>query len=236
MKVAFRHQERGRRDARATSSRAAPRWSPVPRAGSARRWPPGSPTRGSHLVLLDRDADGLAAVAAAARAAPTGVRVAEHVADLADPAAAVAAGTAIAAAHPETTLLVNNAGVALAGRFDQVDADQFDAVIAVNFQAVVTMTRALLPVLTAHPGVAPRRAVQHLRDPRAAGPDGLLRQQVRRPRVPRVAARRAGADGRRGDLRAPGRGADEHRAQRDRRRPGSRPRSGSWAATGSTSC
>ncbi len=112
----------------------------------------GLAARGSHLVLLDRDADGLAAVAAAARAVPSGVRVAEHVADLADPAAAVAAGAAIAAAHPETTLLVNNAGVALAGRFDQVDAEQFDAVLAVNFQAVVTMTRALLPVLTANPG------------------------------------------------------------------------------------
>jgi short-subunit dehydrogenase len=110
----------------------------------------GLAARGSHLVLLDRDADGLAAVAA--RAVPSGVRVAEHVADLADPAAAVAAGAAIAAAHPETTLLVNNAGVALAGRFDQVDAEQFDAVIAVNFQAVVTMTRALLPVLIANPG------------------------------------------------------------------------------------
>jgi short-subunit dehydrogenase len=112
----------------------------------------GLAARGSNLVLLDRDADGLAAVAAAARAVPSGVRVAEHVADLADPAAAVAAGAAIAAAHPETTLLVNNAGVALAGRFEQVDAEQFDAVIAVNFQAVVTMTRALLPVLTANPG------------------------------------------------------------------------------------
>jgi short-subunit dehydrogenase len=112
----------------------------------------GLAARGSNLVLLDCDSPGLDTVAAAARAVPTGVRVAEHVADLADPAAAVAAGEALAAAHPETTLLVNNAGVALAGRFDQVDADQFDAVMAVNFHAVVTMTRALLPVLTSHPG------------------------------------------------------------------------------------
>jgi short-subunit dehydrogenase len=109
-------------------------------------------SRGSHLVLLDRDADGLGAVAAQARALPTGVRVAEHVADLADPAAAVAAGSVIAGDHPDTTLLINNAGIALAGRFDQVDAAQFDAVMAVNFHAVVTLTRALLPVLTAHPG------------------------------------------------------------------------------------
>ena len=112
----------------------------------------GLAARGSHLVLLDRDADGLAAVAAAARAAPTGVRVTEHVADLADPVAAVAAGEAIATDRPDTTLLINNAGIALAGGFDQVDAAQFDAVMAVNFHAVVTLTRALLPVLTAHPG------------------------------------------------------------------------------------
>ena len=112
----------------------------------------GLAARGSHLVLLDRDADGLAAVAAAARTASTGVRVTEHVADLADPAAAVAAGEAIAAAHPDTTLLINNAGTALAGTFEQVDAAQFDAVMAVNFHAVVRLTRALLPVLTRHPG------------------------------------------------------------------------------------
>ena len=77
----------------------------------------GLAARGSHLVLLDRDADGLAAVAAAARAVPTGVRVTEHVADLADPAASLAAGEAIATAHPDTTLLINNAGIALAGGF-----------------------------------------------------------------------------------------------------------------------
>ena len=110
----------------------------------------GLAARGSHLVLLDRDADGLAAVAARVRSGS--VHVAEHVADLADPAAAVAAGEQLAAEHPGTTLLVNNAGIALAGRFDQVDAAQFDAVMAVNFHAVVTLTRALLPVLTAHPG------------------------------------------------------------------------------------
>jgi short-subunit dehydrogenase len=109
-------------------------------------------TRGSHLVLLDRDADGLAAVAAQLRALPTGVRVTGHVADLADPDAARAAGDAIAGAHPDTTLLINNAGIALAGRFDQCDAAQFDAVMAVNFHAVVTLTRALLPVLTSRTG------------------------------------------------------------------------------------
>jgi short-subunit dehydrogenase len=47
---------------------------------------------------------------------------------------------------------VNNAGVALGGRFDQVTLEEFDWVMAVNFRAVVRLTHALLPALKAHPG------------------------------------------------------------------------------------
>ena len=128
----------------------------------------GLAAHGSHLVLLDRDADGLAAVAAAARALPTGVRVAERVADLADPATALAAGEAIAIAHPDTTLLINNAGIALGGAVRPGGAAQFDAVMAVNFHAVVTLTRALLPALDRPTRVAPGEPVQRVRPPRAA--------------------------------------------------------------------
>lgn len=107
--------------------------------------------RGSHLVLLDRDAEGLARVAEdIGRTCP--VRIATYVVDLADADATRRIGATLAAAHPDTTLLVNNAGVALAGTFDQVSAEQFDAVLAVNLHAVVTLTRALLPVLVTHPG------------------------------------------------------------------------------------
>jgi short-subunit dehydrogenase len=107
--------------------------------------------RGSHLVLLDRDAEGLARVAEdIGRTCP--VRIATYVVDLADGDATRRIGATLAAAHPDTTLLVNNAGVALAGTFDQVSAEQFDAVLAVNLHAVVTLTRALLPVLVTHPG------------------------------------------------------------------------------------
>ena len=107
--------------------------------------------RGSHLVLLDRDAEGLARVAEdIGRTCP--VRIATYVVDLADADATRRIGATLAAAHPDTTLLINNAGVALAGTFDQVSAEQFDAVLAVNLHAVVTLTRALLPVLVTHPG------------------------------------------------------------------------------------
>jgi short-subunit dehydrogenase len=78
--------------------------------------------------------------------------VASHVADLADAQETDALAATLATEHPETTLLVNNAGVALGGRFDQVTLDEFDWVMAVNFRSVVRLTHALLPVLKTHPG------------------------------------------------------------------------------------
>jgi short-subunit dehydrogenase len=108
--------------------------------------------RGSDLVLLDRDDGRLRAVADALRARHPARAVATYVVELADDDAARAIGATLAAAHPEITLLVNNAGVALAGRFDQVTADEFDWVLAINLRAVVRLTAALLPVLKSHPG------------------------------------------------------------------------------------
>jgi short-subunit dehydrogenase len=46
-------------------------------------------------------------------------------------------------------LLMNNAGVALGGTFEQVDADDFDWLMEINFGGVVRMTRAFLPLLHA---------------------------------------------------------------------------------------
>lgn len=108
--------------------------------------------RGSHLVLLDRDADRLAAVAAAVRAAHPSRRVDTHVVDLADADATARVAEAVRAAHPRLRLLVNNAGVALGGRFDQVTLAEFSWVIDINFRAVVQLTHALLPALKAEPG------------------------------------------------------------------------------------
>jgi len=101
--------------------------------------------RGSRLVLLDRDAERLAKVAAPLDAET-------RVVDLADGAAVVAVGEDIRAAHPRLRLLVNNAGIALGGRFDQVTLAQYEEVIDVNFLAVVRLTHTLLPALRAEPG------------------------------------------------------------------------------------
>ncbi|HEX4791173.1 MAG TPA: SDR family oxidoreductase [Actinospica sp.] len=106
--------------------------------------------RGSALALVDRDAERLEAVAKAVRG--YGRPVARYVVDLADDAAAHALGEQLAAAHPDATLLVNNAGVALGGGFEQVSEEEFDWLMAINLRAVITLTRALLPTLRAHPG------------------------------------------------------------------------------------
>ncbi|TDC52507.1 SDR family oxidoreductase, partial [Micromonospora sp. KC207] len=108
--------------------------------------------RGTDLVLLDRDAGRLAAVAAALRAAHPDRRVTTALVDLADAAATARVAEEVRRLHPRLRLLVNNAGVALGGRFDQVTPDEFGWVIDVNFRAVVQLTRALLPALKAEPG------------------------------------------------------------------------------------
>ncbi|WP_059011944.1 SDR family NAD(P)-dependent oxidoreductase [Streptomyces specialis] len=112
----------------------------------------GLAARGSDLVLIDRDAERLDAVAAAIRAARPGRQIDTMVADLADTPALDALAARVTEAHPRITLLVNNAGVALGGQFDQVSAEDFDWLMDINFRAPVALTRLLLPRLTESPG------------------------------------------------------------------------------------
>ncbi|WP_326596458.1 SDR family NAD(P)-dependent oxidoreductase [Streptomyces sp. NBC_01803] len=112
----------------------------------------GLAARGSDLVLVDRDAERLAAVAAGIRATRPDRTVDTVVADLADIEALKATAAGIAEAHPRITLLINNAGVALGGQFDQVSAEDFDWVMDINFRAPVVLTRLLLPRLTQEAG------------------------------------------------------------------------------------
>jgi short-subunit dehydrogenase len=112
----------------------------------------GLAARGSDLVLVDRDALRLDAVAERIRAAHPARAVETLVADLADRAAVIGTAEGIRERHPELGLLVNNAGIALGGRFDQVGLAQFERVMAVNFTAPLLLIHHLLPALTAAPG------------------------------------------------------------------------------------
>lgn len=103
------------------------------------------------LVLVDRDADRLAQVADELRSG-TAALVETQVVDLADRAAVVALAETVLAAHPRVDLLVNNAGVALMGRFDEVTLEDVEWVLDVNLRAPIILTRLLLPALKAAPG------------------------------------------------------------------------------------
>jgi NAD(P)-dependent dehydrogenase (short-subunit alcohol dehydrogenase family) len=77
------------------------------------------------------------------------VRVSCHRLDVADRAAVAAFPSQVTARHAGVDLLVNNAGVALGGTFEQVSEADFEWLFEINFWGVVRMTRAFLPLLRA---------------------------------------------------------------------------------------
>ncbi|MCF4126189.1 SDR family NAD(P)-dependent oxidoreductase [Methylobacterium sp. SyP6R] len=105
--------------------------------------------KGARLVLVDRDPDGLARSEAAIRA--LGREVGAHCFDLTDSDRIAGLPDAVAARHGPLDLLVNNAGVALAGRFADLELSDFDWLMDVNFRAVVRMTHAFLGQLESRP-------------------------------------------------------------------------------------
>lgn len=102
---------------------------------------------GYRLLLVARRQERLAALAEALQA-QYGVAAEAVVADLADPAAVEALAQRIAAC-PDLTLLVNNAGFGLTGRFAEGDAAHQLAMIQVHMAATVRLTRAALPGMLA---------------------------------------------------------------------------------------
>jgi short-subunit dehydrogenase len=105
--------------------------------------------RGCHLALADKEAEGLAAVAEKAR--KSGVTVSEHVFDVADAQAIRELPEAVRSCHGRATVLVNNAGVALGGTFDEVSEEEFDWLFEINFWSVLRMMKAFLPLLREQP-------------------------------------------------------------------------------------
>jgi short-subunit dehydrogenase len=54
-------------------------------------------------------------------------------------------------AHPTLNIVINNAGVALLGQFDEIDQAQMEWLFNINFWGVVHSTRAFLPHLATRP-------------------------------------------------------------------------------------
>jgi NAD(P)-dependent dehydrogenase (short-subunit alcohol dehydrogenase family) len=102
--------------------------------------------RGCHLALADVNEAGLEETA---RSCATGTRITYYRLDVGERQAVAAFPDVVRTSHGKIDLLVNNAGVALGGTFEQVSEDNFDWLFAINFFGVVRMTRAFLPLLRA---------------------------------------------------------------------------------------
>ncbi len=103
--------------------------------------------RGCDLALADRDEAGLQQLAAEIGKAGSR-KVSVHRVDVGEPDQISDFVTAAIAAHPGLNIVVNNAGVALLGGFNEVDQAQMEWLFNINFWGVVHGTRAFLPHLS----------------------------------------------------------------------------------------
>jgi short-subunit dehydrogenase len=101
--------------------------------------------KGAHLALADRNEAGL--VATTARAARKGVKITTHILDIADEAAVAGFPEMVLAAHGRANVVINNAGVALVGTFEQASLADFEWLMNINFWGAVRLTHGFLPLL-----------------------------------------------------------------------------------------
>ena len=99
---------------------------------------------GARILLVDRNADGMAGTAQTMRT-PEASNVRSLVVDLASPASIEALAAQIETLATRIDILVNNAGIELDLPFEQVTPDLFDKVIAVNLRAPLLLAQALVP-------------------------------------------------------------------------------------------
>ena len=103
----------------------------------------------SALALADIDEAGLQQTAASL--SERGVPLTTHVVDVSDESAMRAFAQDVAARHGRVTLLINNAGVALHGRFEEISLDDLRWLMGINFWGVVHGVKYFLPMLKKEP-------------------------------------------------------------------------------------
>jgi len=108
--------------------------------------------RGCNLALADINEAGLAATERAA--SDYSVEVSARRLDVTDAAGIASLPSDIIARHGRLTILINNAGVAIGGTFDQIGLDDFEWLMNINFWGVVRLTKAFLPILKREPAAS----------------------------------------------------------------------------------
>jgi len=104
---------------------------------------------GSAMALADVDERGLEGTIASLPAKTASVTA--HVVDVADEQAMRAFAEDAIARHGRVQVLINNAGVALIGNFEQISLDDFRWLMNVNFWGAVYGVRYFLPELKKQP-------------------------------------------------------------------------------------
>src|SRR5438105_14724513 len=102
--------------------------------------------RGCDLALADRDEAGLQTLAAEI-AKNRSQKITLHRVDVGERPQIEAFAQEAVAEHAALNIVVNNAGVALLGQFNEIDHAQMDWLMNINFWGVVHSTRAFLPHL-----------------------------------------------------------------------------------------
>ena len=105
--------------------------------------------RGYDLALFDIKGGDLEETAR--EAAKHSVKITTRIVDVADERAVEQGAAEVISEHGPITLLLNNAGVAVGGKFDQTSPENFRWLIEINLFGVVSLTRAFLPALKAAP-------------------------------------------------------------------------------------
>ncbi|WP_426420238.1 SDR family NAD(P)-dependent oxidoreductase [Bradyrhizobium genosp. A] len=117
-------------------------------------------SRGCDLALADRDDAGLKSLAAEigqedgqanGQANGKARKISVHRVDVGEAGDIAQFAREAIAAHPALNIVVNNAGVALMGTFEEIDQAQMDWLFDINFWGVVHGTRAFLPHLKTQP-------------------------------------------------------------------------------------
>ncbi len=100
---------------------------------------------GADLALVDINGDGLAQTAAMLD--KSGRRVTTHEVDVSDRAAMEALAGDVEAEHGHVDVLINNAGVSVAGTFEEQSLDDFEWVVGINLWGVIYGCKAFVPLL-----------------------------------------------------------------------------------------
>ncbi|HEY2468166.1 MAG TPA: SDR family oxidoreductase [Terracidiphilus sp.] len=106
--------------------------------------------RGAKLILVDRNAAGVACAAESLSGEDSEVRYV--VLDLANSESISGLTAEVGSLTAHVDVLVNNAGIELDLPFEQITSELFDRVIAVNLRAPLLLTQALMPLFPSSGG------------------------------------------------------------------------------------